>query len=93
MTLNQLVCRAASAYPEAYVLNYWTLDKESPRANPDADDTLAEFVARELYQSYEPDASDGEQLATAVKLMQSAADDLQAVAHALANIGRERMAA
>ena len=25
--------------------------------------------------------------------MQSAADDLQAVAHALANIGRERMAA
>ena len=32
-------------------------------------------------------------LATAIKLMQSAADDLQAVAHALANIGRERMAA
>ena len=93
MTLNQLVCRAASVYPEAYVLTYWDALKEEPKSNPDADDTLAEFIALELYQSYEPDAGDDEQLATAVKVMQSAADDLQAIAHALANIGRERMAA
>ena len=93
MTLNQLVCRAASVYPDTYVLNYWTLDKEEPRANPNAGDTLAEFVALELYESFDPEAGDDEQLATAVKVMQSAADDLQAVAHALANLGRERMAA
>jgi hypothetical protein len=29
MTLNELVCRAASAYPEAYVLQYWDADKQS----------------------------------------------------------------
>ena len=58
-----------------------------------AGDTLTEFVALELYESYDPEAGDDEQLATAVKLMQSAADDLQAIAHALANICRERAAA
>ena len=93
MTLNQLVCRAASAYPEAFVMEYWNDQAEKPRANPDGGDTLAEFIALELYESFEPEASDDEQLAIAVKVMQSAADDLQAVAHALANIGRERMAA
>lgn len=93
MTLNQLVCRAASAYPEAFVMEYWNQASEKPRPNPDGGDTLAEFVALELYESFDPEAVDDEQLATAVKVMQSAADDLQAVAHALANIGRERMAA
>ena len=93
MTLNQLVCRAASAYPEAFVMEYWNQASERPRANPEGGDTLAEFVALELYESFDPEAGDDEQLATAVKVMQSAADDLLAVAHALANIGRERMAA
>jgi hypothetical protein len=87
------VCRAASAYPDAFVMEYWDARKGKPKPNPDGGDTLAEFVALELYESFDPEASDDEQIATAVKLMQSAADDLAAVAHALANIGRERMAA
>lgn len=93
MTLNQLVCRAASAYPEAFVLRFWDPLNEEPKADLHAGDTLAEFVARELYESYDAEAGDDEQIATAVKVMQSAADDLQAITHALANIGRERMAA
>ena len=93
MTLNQLVCRAASVYPEAYVLEYWDLLAEKPRTNPEGGDTLAEFVARELYDSFDAEASDDEQIATAVKVMQSAADDLQTVVHSLGNISRERMAA
>ena len=93
MTLNQLVCRAASAYPDAFVLEYFDLLKSKPKPNPDCGDTLAEFIALELHDSFDPEAGDDEQLATAVKVMQSAADDLQPVAHALANIGRERMAA
>ena len=93
MTLNQLVCRAASAYPDAFVLEYWDAGKEEPKPNPSGGDTLAEFIARELYDTFDPDAGDDEQLAAAVKAMQSAADDLQGVAHALANICREREAA
>ncbi len=74
-------------------MEYWDSLKEEPKPNPDGGDTLAEFVALELYESYDCDASDDGQLATAVKAMQSAADDLQSAAHALANIGRERVAA
>lgn len=93
MTLNQLVCRAASAYPKAFVLKFWDPLKEEPKADLAAGDTLAEFIARELYESFEPEDTDDEQIATAVKLMQSAADDLQAITHALGNISRERMMA
>lgn len=90
MTMNQIICRAASAYPSALVMEYWDQEREQPRDNFRPDDSLAEFIANELYDSYDEDASDEEQVATAVAKIQSAADDLQAVAHALANIDRER---
>ena len=86
MTLNQVVCRAASVYPDGYVLAYWDMDREMPKKNPEAGDTLAEFIARELADTYDPEASDSEQIATAVKAMQSASDDLQAVAEALSGL-------
>jgi hypothetical protein len=89
MTLNQLVCRAASVYPDAYVLEYWDLAKQEPRANPVGGDTLAKFVAHELADIFEAEAEDGEQIASAVKAMQNAADDLQAVADALSALACE----
>ena len=93
MTLNQLVCRASSVYPDAYVLQYWDLKKQQPKQNPQGGDTLAQFVAHELADSFDEEATDAEQIATAVKVMQSAADDLQAVADAISDLARERMAA
>lgn len=93
MTLNALVCRAASVYPEAYVLQYWNTDKQQPKRNRTGGDTLAQFIAQELADTYDEDASDNEQIAAAVKAMQSAADDLQAVACALSNLAVEGMAA
>ena len=93
MTLNQLVCRASSSYPDAYVLQYWDSGIEQPRANQMGGDTLAQFIANELADTYDSDASEEEQVATAVKVMQSAADDLQAVADALSDLVRERQAA
>lgn len=93
MTLNQLVCRAASVYPDGYVLEYWDMQRQAPKANPVGGDTLAQFIAQEIADTYDAEASDGEQIAAAVKAMQSAADDLQAVAHALSDLACERMAA
>lgn len=48
MTLNELVCRAASVYPDGYPLQYWDVDKQEPKANPDGGDTLAMFITHEL---------------------------------------------
>jgi hypothetical protein len=93
MTLNQLVCRAASAYPEAYPLRYWDPYRQEPVENPEGGDSLARFVTRELADTFDPGAGDDEQVAAAVRCMQAAADDLAAVAHALGNLSRERAAA
>lgn len=93
MMLNQLVCRAASVYPDAFVLQYWDMATQAPKRNPEGGDTLAQFIAQELADTYDADASDGDQIAAAVKAMQSAADDLALVAQALSDLGAERMAA
>jgi hypothetical protein len=93
MTLNQLVLRAASTYPDAAIMLYWDLDNEQPQKNPDGGDTLAEFVAFELAETFDPDADDGTQIASAVKAIQRASDVIGTVAHALSNLACERMAA
>ena len=93
MTLNQLVGRAAAVYPDGQVMEYWDTKKERPRHNRKGGDTLAQFIAFELADTYDPDADDGTQIATAVKAMQTAADDLQTVAQALSDLAVERLAA
>lgn len=93
MTLNQLICRAASTYPDAYILQYFDLAKGAPRRNVQAGDTLAQFIAQELADTYDADASDGEQIATAVTAMQRASDELAGIAHAIADLQREQLAA
>ena len=45
MTLGEIVSRAASAYPEAYVLNYFSLDRDCAVASPAGGDGLADFIA------------------------------------------------
>ncbi|MBT7066161.1 MAG: hypothetical protein HN919_07645 [Verrucomicrobia bacterium] len=86
MTLNEMITRAASVYPECWVLQYWNMDKHCAVENRDGGDTLAEFVARELQDIFDPDASDREQLDMAIRKMREAATDLQAVATALDNL-------
>ena len=93
MTLNQLVCRAASVYPDAYILQYWDTDRQESKADPHGGDTLAHFIVCELHETFVPDVPEGEQIATAVLAMQQAADKLADVAHAISNLHRELLAA
>jgi hypothetical protein len=93
MTLSQLICRAASVYPDAAVLDCFDLEREELVEDAEAGDTLALFIAQELADTYDPDASDGEQIAAAVRTIQTAADELGLVAHALSDISVERLAA
>jgi hypothetical protein len=92
MTLNQLICCAASVYPDAFVLQYWDMERAKPRENREGGDTLAQFIAREIHDTYDADASDAEQVASAVKAMQTAADDLQRVTHALSDMATRQAA-
>ena len=92
MTLNTLITRAASAYPDCYVMEYWDLGKQQPRPNPLGGDTLAQFVAQEIAETYDDEAGDTEHIATAVRKMREAARDLDAVANALAGLHQEKAA-
>ncbi len=93
MTLNQLICRAASVYPDTYVLEYWDLEKQEPRSNPEGGDTLAQFIAQELASTYDEEDSEQEQVATAIRVMESAAADLSSVARAIRELQSDRQAA
>ena len=93
MIPNMLISRAASVYPDAYVLQYWDFDKQEPKANPVGGDTLAQFIAQELADTFDPDAEESKQIAAAVKSVRSAADDLNAVAFAIERMAVERQAA
>ena len=92
MTLNQLICSAASVYPDAFILEYWDKESSEPQENRMGGDTLAQFIAQEIYDTYDVNASDAEQVASAVKAMQTAADDLQRVADALSNLAKQQAA-
>ena len=83
MTLNRLICRAASGYPDAHVLAYWDFASAKPRSNPQGSDTLAYFVALELAVTFDPEASEDDQVSEAVRAMTRAAQDLQSVICAL----------
>lgn len=93
MMLNQLICRAASAYPNAAVLQFWDMDAREPKINPKCNDALAHYIARELTDTVDARDGEGEQIASAVKVMQESSDHLAAVAHALSGLGVETLAA
>lgn len=83
MKLNQLICKAASVYPDGFVLEYWDMKKERPKKNPEGGDTLAQFIARELADTYDSEADDRVQVETAVQVMQAAISNITAVIDAL----------
>ena len=85
MTLNELMSKAASGYPDAQILLYWDFADEEPRANPNGGDTLAHFIAVELAETFDPDASEPDQAAQAVRSMERAERDLRGVIDALQN--------
>ena len=92
MTLNEIITRAASVYPDCWVLQYWDTERQCAVLNPEAGDTLAQFIASELHETFDPDTSDAEQLDMAIRKMRDAANDLHAVVEALMNLKQERMA-
>ena len=79
MKLNELINRAAVGYPDAQLLEYWDSAHERPRNNRDGGDTLARFIVIEMAETFDPDASDEEQINEAVRVINRAIADMQAV--------------
>jgi hypothetical protein len=90
VTLNEIIIRAASVYPDCWVLQYWDTERQCAVFNRDGGDTLAQFIAWELYETFDPETGDEEQLDMAIRKMREAANDLLAVVTALENLKSER---
>lgn len=91
MTLNELIFCAASVYPDQTILEYWDSERECPVPEAEAGDTLASFIACELADTFNPDASDTIQLVTAIKVLQQASQELDGVVRAIQGLAVERL--
>lgn len=81
MTLLQLLTKANRGYPDGFLATYF--DAESGRPKPGSGDTLAEFVVKELADTFDPDATDERQIREAVCVLQRAQWDLHDAVRAL----------
>ena len=84
MTPNELFKIASAAYPDGLIATeYWNFRRECPRRNPKGGDTLAQFIANEIADTYDPEALDEQQLKAVLKAISTARGDLEAVSTAL----------
>jgi hypothetical protein len=84
MKLNELIEIVSAAYPDGLIaVEYWDFKRECPRRNPKGGDTLALFIALEIKDTYDADASDEQQMEEVVRVLTRAQGDLAAVGSAL----------
>lgn len=80
MDLNQIIACAATAYPDELILAYWDKDARQPVDNPDAGDTLALFIVREIKDTFDPAATDVQQVETVIDALTRASNEIERVA-------------
>jgi hypothetical protein len=86
MKLNELIRIVSAAYPDGLLaVEYWDFKRECPRRNLEGGDTLALFIALELKDTYDADASGKQQIETALRTIERAQVDLEQVIKALYN--------
>ena len=87
MTPNELIKIASAAYPDELIATeYWNFRRECPRRNPKGGDTLALFIANEIADTYDPDASDEAQINTVLNALAAARGELDTVSEAFAQV-------
>jgi len=95
MTIAELIKLVDSVYDpcDRIILRYWNTKTECPQYL-DAGDDLAFFIVNELFETYDPEATEDEQLQEAIRIMDTAVVELQRVRDAFeklrVNKGREK---
>ncbi len=85
MSIKEILDLANSGYPDGFLATMYDGEgKETTEADKQGD-TLALFIVRELIETYDADAGNEEQLATARRTLERAVGDLQGVIETLSN--------
>ena len=83
MKINDLIRLASSAYVDNFIAaQYWDFKNHCPDDVGDGD-TLALFIARELWSTFSPSDSSKDQLVAAIQVMDRAKEQLGDVSFAL----------
>jgi len=77
LSLVELLNLANEAYDDGYLAEYFDPDTGTPRAG--SGDTLAEFIVREIRDTFDPNARRSAQLEEAGRVLMNAIDDLESV--------------
>jgi hypothetical protein len=77
LSLVELLKIANEAYEDGYLAEYFDPDTGAARAG--SGDTLAEFIVREIRDTFDPNASRMAQLEEARRVLMNAIDDLESV--------------
>jgi len=83
MKLVELLKKANEGYEDGAVAEYF--NQETGELVEGKGDTLAQFVAIELSETFDPDADDDTQIQTAIEAMDMAKRDIEGVLAALSN--------
>ena len=81
MTILDLLNKANKGYPDEFLSTYYNEKTGKPRKG--SGDTLAEFIARELYETCSENQEDEAQIQCAVEMLERAVRDIQSVIDAL----------
>jgi len=88
MQLIDLMKKANSGYPDGYLGNYFQYKTGEPVEG--SGDTLAEFIVTELAETFEPDASDEDQIDQAFRVLEDAQAQIEGVKKALLTAQAEK---
>ncbi len=75
MKLVDLLDLANRGYPDGYLTEYYDARTGEPKSG--SGDTLAEFIVKELVDTFDSEAEDELQTATAVQMLEHAVGDLE----------------
>lgn len=75
LTLIDLLTAANRRYDDGYLSQYF--DQITGRPKPGSGDGLAEFIVRELRETFEAESSRTDQIAAAIGTLQRASNDIQ----------------
>lgn len=81
MTIQELVEVANNGYPDNYLERYF--DQKTGKAKSGPGDGLAEFILRELVETFDATADKDDQIEEAIRLMENAIRDIRGVINAL----------
>jgi len=82
-TLLELLNAANQGYPDGYLAEYY--DTKTAARKPGDGDTLADFIVRELIDTFDSKSPDDSQIGIATQLLERARTDLLGVIEALSD--------